>query len=172
MLLYLVWSWKFRFAKEVLSHITLKLSSATYPKYSDILELDRIIREHKAPSKFKPGASGVPHAIDLVMPHFLLNSYRDISMSKFKSLVYWSSYIYFQVLLFIHRSFFTKAMLDHPTYPLRSPYAASCLASYRSATFLLKSLRDHYEWFPSLLSRFYGIWTQSLISMVGPTLLT
>jgi len=74
----------------------------------------------------------------------------------------------FLALLYIHRSFFAQAMLDHPANPLRSPFAPSFLAAYRCASGVIKSSLNHYARFPELSARWWGVWThrepQSLIS--------
>lgn len=62
-------------------------------------------------------------------------------------------------LLYIHRSFFAQAMLDHPANPLRSPYAPSFLAAYRCASGVIKSGLNHFDRFPDLCGRWWGVWT-------------
>jgi len=63
-------------------------------------------------------------------------------------------------LLFIHRSFFAQAMLDHPVNPLRSPYAPSFLAAYRCASGVIKSSLNHYDRFPDLCRRWWAVGSQ------------
>lgn len=41
----LVWAIKNKFAKEVLSKVAVKLCAARSPKYSEVLEIDRLVRE-------------------------------------------------------------------------------------------------------------------------------
>lgn len=52
---------------------------------------------------------------------------------------------FFLALLYIHRTFFAQAMLDHPANPLRSPYAPSFLAAYRCASGMIKANLNHFE---------------------------
>jgi hypothetical protein len=65
----------------------------------------------------------------------------------------------FSALMYIHRSFFAQAILDHPINPLRSAYAPSFLAAYRSASIVIKSSLEQYERFPDLVCRAWGVWT-------------
>ncbi len=71
------------------------------------------------------------------------------------------------VLLYIHRNFFARALLDFPTNPLRSPFAPSFLAAYRSATQLLKTLRENFDAFSYLFIRLWPIWAHALASSVS-----
>ena len=69
-------------------------------------------------------------------------------------------------LLFLHRSFFAQAMVDDPMNPLRSQYAPSFLATYRSAMHVLKSIREEFEIVPALCARFWMPWTYAFSSAV------
>lgn len=71
------------------------------------------------------------------------------------------------VLLYIHRNYFARALLDYPTNPLRSPYAPSFLASYRSATALLKSLKKNFALFPNIYLRHWPTWAHALAASVS-----
>lgn len=72
--------------------------------------------------------------------------------------------------MYIHRGFFAKALLEHPTNPLASPYAHSYLAAYRSALGMLKVIREHYALFPNLLSRFWSLWSHAFSATVSKML--
>ena len=41
----IVWQWRYRFSRDVLPHVLEKLCSAHSIKYSEILELDRRVRD-------------------------------------------------------------------------------------------------------------------------------
>lgn len=45
-------------------------------------------------------------------------------------------------LLYLHRSFFARAISDHPKDPLGSPYGTSVIAAYRSAGSLVALMRN------------------------------
>ena len=70
------------------------------------------------------------------------------------------------MLLYIHRGFFAKALLENPADPLLSPYAHSYLATYRSALSVLKVIREHYTAFPNLVSRFWSVWSHAFSATV------
>lgn len=50
-------------------------------------------------------------------------------------------------------------MLDHPVNPLKSPFAPSFLATYRCASGIIKASLNHFDRFPELCGRWWGIWT-------------
>ena len=50
-------------------------------------------------------------------------------------------------------------MLNHPMNPLGSPYAPSFLAAYRCASGVIKISSNHFDRFPELCCRWWGIWT-------------
>lgn len=42
-------------------------------------------------------------------------------------------------MLYLHRSFFAQALLDHPQKPLSSPFAPSVSTAYHSASMILRA---------------------------------
>lgn len=48
-------------------------------------------------------------------------------------------------MLYLHRSFFAQAMLDHPSNPLLSPFAPSFLTAYRCASIIIKATAHQYD---------------------------
>jgi len=70
------------------------------------------------------------------------------------------------LLMYIHRGYFAKALLDHPRDPLRSQYAHSYLSAYRAALSMLKVVREHYNMFPNLASRFWTLWSHAFSATV------
>ena len=72
----------------------------------------------------------------------------------------------FTAMMGIHRTFFIQALLDHPTNPLKSPYAPSFLAATRCASVVVKSFLYHCERAPSLYSRFWNMWTHAFTACV------
>ncbi|KAH6915006.1 fungal-specific transcription factor domain-containing protein, partial [Coprinopsis sp. MPI-PUGE-AT-0042] len=134
--------WKYSFARDIMSVILEKTVTAVPPTYETILDLDRLVREKALPAHLNvfagPEESGGPSKY---MRHCFLGVLRAIA------------------LLYIHRNFFAQAILDHPENPLRSPYAPSFLATYRCASGIIKSSMNHYERFPQLCGRWWGLWT-------------
>lgn len=70
-------------------------------------------------------------------------------------------------MIYIHRTFFAQALLDHPENPLSSPYAPSFLAANRCASVLIKSFLHYFERCPDLIGRFWGIWTHAFSAAVS-----
>jgi hypothetical protein len=48
-------------------------------------------------------------------------------------------------MLYLHRSFFAQAMLDHPSNPLLSPFAPSFLTAYRCASIIVKASVHQFD---------------------------
>ncbi|KAI5123018.1 hypothetical protein M0805_007639 [Coniferiporia weirii] len=142
------WYWKHRFAKEVVAPIAECLSRVGTLKYAEILELDRKVRDFEAPqsmlwSSFKPTD--------------------DLSVSLLRYMWGLSKEI---ALLFLHRNFFARALLENPIQPLCSPFAASILSAYASAITLLKVVRLYFDKHSPLLLRQWILWTHALTSGV------
>lgn len=135
--------WKYEFTKEIFASVIELTLTAEAPQYQTILELDRKVRE----KTFFPHLNAFISPEDeectpsVYMKRSLLGQYRSIT------------------LLYLHRSFFAQSMLDHPMNPLQSPYAPSFLAAYRCASGVIKSSLNHYDRFPELCGRWWGIWT-------------
>lgn len=81
-----VGSWGFRFALECVAEVATRTLNAQGPKYSEILELDRKIREFAIPGKAMAMLKGPPGAdpksipLSASMTHFVLNHTRETSM--------------------------------------------------------------------------------------------
>ncbi|KAI4526067.1 hypothetical protein K525DRAFT_233716 [Schizophyllum commune Loenen D] len=135
--------WKIEFARDILAVVTESVLTADPPSYETILDLDRKVREKVLPEHLDVFLS--PHDEHYTpftfMKGGLLSQYRAIT------------------LLYIHRSFFAQAMLDHPANPLRSAYAPSFLAAYRCASKMIKTSLNHFERFPELCLRWWNVWT-------------
>ena len=149
-LLDVVWRWKHQYAKEILAVVTARLCAAQPLKYSEILDLDRKVREFD----FHPWLHEAnPPPVELDSNAMM----QRLCIAMFKEVV----------LLYIHRNFFARALLDSPTNPLRSPFAPSFLAAYRSATQLLKVLRENFDAFSYLFIRLWPIWAHALAASVS-----
>ncbi len=64
-----------------------------------------------------------------------------------------------KVLMYIHRSFFAQAIIEQPVNPLKSTYAPSFLAAYRSSATILKSVREQFTMWPNSCAKFWTMWT-------------
>jgi hypothetical protein len=144
--------WKYEYTKQVFSKIVEQTLAAKVPSYAVILELDRTVREKTLPPNLNvlPGPQDDTFSPSGYMQGRLLSQFRAIS------------------LMYIHRSFFAQALLDHPSNPLRSPYAPSFLAAYRCASSVIKASLTHFERLPDLCMRWWIVWTHLFSAAVSP----
>ncbi|KZP20102.1 hypothetical protein FIBSPDRAFT_1045158 [Athelia psychrophila] len=140
------WNWKYKFMRDVFASVLKLTLAAAPPSYKAILELDRKVRDMVLPPALnvflRTEDAQTYVSAGVYMKGCLLSSFRSGSM------------------LFMHRSFFAQALLDHPENPLRSPYATSFLATYRAASFLISIAIKHLERYPELFMRWWVTWTQ------------
>ncbi|KAJ8076439.1 hypothetical protein PM082_000862 [Marasmius tenuissimus] len=129
----LLWGWKF--CKEVVSQIAITTLTPQIPDYATILDLDKKIREH-----------GVPPDVKANSPSLYS---RGVRLSATTS-------------IYIHRSFFLKAIKDYPHDPLRSPHASSFLAAYNGASTVIQLDSSAVSQEPSWLSRRWGAFNSLL----------
>jgi hypothetical protein len=76
-------------------------------------------------------------------------------------------YILFIALLYIHRCFFAHAISSHPLDPIKSQYAPSFLAGYRSACTIIATLKQQFSLFPAQIARCWVLWTHAFSSAVS-----
>ncbi|KAI0761390.1 fungal-specific transcription factor domain-containing protein [Trametes elegans] len=140
-------SWKARWGKECVASVVMGTLTAQAPKYSVILDLDRRIRDMPLP-KYAQGEAPKNAGLAQTMSHFMPTNYLHLT------------------LLYVHRCFFAQAILDNPGDPMRSQYAPSFLAGYRSACSLLSSIREQFTLFPVQIARFWVLWTHAFSACV------
>ncbi|KAJ6618757.1 fungal-specific transcription factor domain-containing protein [Mycena sp. CBHHK59/15] len=139
--------WKARFGAECVSAVVQGTLTSRAPRYPIILELDRKVRDMELP-QYAVGPAPVGCGLSETMSHFMPTNYRHLT------------------LLYIHRCFFAHAISNHPHDPIKSPYAPSFLAGYRSACELLSSLRLQFNAFPAEIARFWVLWTHAFSSAI------
>ncbi|KAK7680387.1 hypothetical protein QCA50_016627 [Cerrena zonata] len=140
-------AWKARFGRECIAPIVQATTQARTPKYSVILELDRKIRDMELP-KYATGQRPDGAGLSKTMSHYMPQNYRELALT------------------YVHRCYFAQALTEFPQDPLRSSYAPSFLAGYRSACALLSSMREQFELFPIQLARFWVLWTHAFSATV------
>ncbi|KAJ4490375.1 hypothetical protein J3R30DRAFT_3278237 [Lentinula aciculospora] len=139
--------WKARFGAECVSAVVQGTLTSRAPKYSIILDLDRKVRDMELPKYAQgpiPEGAGLKETMSYCMP----TNYRELT------------------LLYIHRCFFTHAIQSNPSDPIKSQYAPSFLAGYRSACDLLNAIRKQFGMFPAQIARFWVLWTHAFSSAV------
>ncbi|EPQ58859.1 hypothetical protein GLOTRDRAFT_33402 [Gloeophyllum trabeum ATCC 11539] len=136
--------WRFHIMKNWLLPVCEQMTLAKGPDYKKLLALDANILQHQAPKNFKflidPEEQERPSSIARA---YLLSQFR------------------LNTMMFIHRSFFAQAILDHPTNPFRSPYAPSYLTAYRCASAQLAASIHFYNRLPELFIRLSSFWTHA-----------
>ncbi|KAF8878064.1 fungal-specific transcription factor domain-containing protein [Infundibulicybe gibba] len=139
--------WKARFGAECVSAVVQGTLTSRAPKYSIILELDRKVRDMELPL-YAQGPAPQEARLSETMSHYMPTNYRELT------------------LLYIHRCFFAHAISTHPHDPIKSQYAPSFLAGYRSACTIIQSLGDQFARFPRQIARFWVLWTHAFSSSV------
>ncbi|TEB32701.1 hypothetical protein FA13DRAFT_1662397 [Coprinellus micaceus] len=139
--------WKARFGAECVSAVVQGTLTSRAPKYSIILELDRKVRDMDLPL-YAQGSPPENAGLAQTMSHFMPSNYRELT------------------LLYIHRCFFAHALSSNPQDPIKSQYAPSFLAGYRSACTIVNSVKAQFTRFPSQIARFWVLWTHAFSASV------
>jgi hypothetical protein len=162
-------AWKARFGAECVSAVVQGVLTARAPKYSTILELDRKVRDMQLPHHtLRLSDKGLPFAqtMSKVMP----NNYRFLSSCPpFDHPDFIVYVIFILALLYIHRGYFSIALQNQPQDPLKSNYAPSFLAGYRSSCELISLIRAQFAYYPAQIARFWVLWTHSFSASVSFT---
>ncbi|KAF7970475.1 hypothetical protein HWV62_23891 [Athelia sp. TMB] len=136
------WNWRYTFNKNIFgSYIEVSLAAKSF-NYKTILEFDRKVREMP-----------LPPALDV----FLHKDDDEIGLNAYMKGSYLSM-VRSITLLYIHKNYFARALLDHPGNPLLSPHATSFLAAARCASAVIRSLSKYFKRFPDIYSRWWTLW--------------
>ncbi|EKM78436.1 hypothetical protein AGABI1DRAFT_121521 [Agaricus bisporus var. burnettii JB137-S8] len=144
--------WKARFGAECVSAVVQGTLTSRAPKYSIILDLDRKVRDMELPL-YAQQAQNLVLALGETMSRFMPINYRELT------------------LLYIHRCFFAHAISTNPADPIKSQYAPSFLAGYRSACTILGSVKQQFWLFPRQIARFWVLWTHAFSATVSCVML-
>lgn len=136
------------------------------------MEIDRKISEHIIPAHLQIPPAGSNMDEDgplLIMQRIVPAVCRDAC--EFLIILMMQSVLMLVqigeiVLMYIHRGYFAKALLENPVDPLLGQYAHSYLSAYRAALSLLKVVREHYASFPNIVSRFWTFWSHAFSATV------
>ncbi|KAF5313331.1 hypothetical protein D9611_008642 [Ephemerocybe angulata] len=139
--------WKAKFGAECVSAVVQGTLTSRAPKYSIILELDRKVRDMELPL-YAQGSPPEGVGLAQTMSHFMPTNYRELT------------------LLYIHRCFFAHALSSNPQDPIKSQYAPSFLAGYRSACTIINSVKTQFTLFPAQIARFWVLWTHAFSASV------
>ncbi|KAI0065622.1 hypothetical protein BV25DRAFT_1906166 [Artomyces pyxidatus] len=144
-------AWKHRFSSECMSVVHDQAFGAKTPTYATILQLDRKLRAYQVPpvlqiagfgsSCSEPKLGSYPESVPLILQRHIVLAIREMN------------------LLYMHRSFFARALSDHPKDPLGSPYGTSVIAAYRSAGSLIALMRNLHSQLKEPMERMWFLWT-------------
>lgn len=142
-------AWKHRFASECMSVVHDQAFGAKTPTYATVLQLDRKLRAFPVPPALQVAGFGSStgtadtHYSDSVM--LLLQRHIVLAIREMN-------------LLYLHRSFFARAVTDHPKDPLGSPFGTSVIAAYRSAGSLVALMRNLHTQLKEPSERIWFLW--------------
>ncbi|TFK49096.1 hypothetical protein OE88DRAFT_1663469 [Heliocybe sulcata] len=145
------WQWQYSMAKNLFAPILEDIASVRPSSYASVLEFDRKARQLVVPSAFS------------FIPSPDHESYRTPSV-WIRACI--TLHYRLSPLLYIHRPWFTQALVDPSGDPLRSQYAPSYLAVYRCSVLIVKSYMHYFEQFPDVFMRQGSIWTYLFTSGV------
>jgi hypothetical protein len=142
-------AWKHRFTSECMSVVHDQAFGAKTPTYATVLQLDRKLRAFPVPPNLQvagfgnssPSESRHQESVSLILQRHIVLALREMN------------------LLYLHRSFFARAVTDHPKDPLGSPYGTSVIAAYRSAGSLVALMRNLHTQLKELSERLWFLWT-------------
>ncbi|KAH9479629.1 putative transcriptional regulatory protein C1F7.11c [Psilocybe cubensis] len=142
-------AWKHRFASECMTLLHDQAFGAKMPTYATVLQLDRKLRAFPVPpilqvagfGNSEPRQGGYPDSVMLTLQRHIVLAIREMN------------------LLYLHRSFFARAISDHPKDPLGSPYGTSVIAAYRSAGSLVAMMRNLHTQLKEPSERMWFLWT-------------
>ncbi|KAF8515351.1 hypothetical protein BU17DRAFT_93629 [Hysterangium stoloniferum] len=142
---------RYRFAAECLTPLTKQAFGLKMPAYASIIELDRKIR--KICSDFGVGVLG-----NQTISYGGMDE--STSMQHYVKLVFRES-----ALLYLHRSFFARAITTNPLDPQHTKYGLSVSGAYESAMTLIQALGELYLNHPASSSRALLCWSHTLCSV-------
>jgi hypothetical protein len=130
---------------------------AVMPSYGTTMALDRKLRAHQVPPILQIAGFGndAQAQSDSVIetPALTLQRHTIVLIRESN-------------LLYLHRSFFARAVTDHPDDPLGSPFGTSVIAAYRSAWSLIALVRNLHATLQHPTERMWFIWANLFSGVV------
>ncbi|EJD35824.1 hypothetical protein AURDEDRAFT_92952 [Auricularia subglabra TFB-10046 SS5] len=137
--------WVHTFTSQVMSKVMDEAFGVTSPTYATILRLDKLVREHPVHERLRIVDVGMP--MPDIPTALLLQRNAVFSLTQ-------------QLLLLLHRSSFSRAIVECPADPLKGKHSQSVLAAFRAAFYLTASVRALYAQAPIAL-RFWVFWSHT-----------
>jgi len=150
---------------------------AKMPTYATVVQLDRKMRTFPVPpilqiagfGSVETRHSGFPDTIMLILQRHIVLALREMSECTRRLGLFKCSFAGID-LLYLHRSFFARAISDHPKDPLGSPYGTSVIAAYRSAGSLVALMRNLHTQLKVPSERMWFLWTHMFSCAVSRSL--
>ncbi|EPQ52220.1 hypothetical protein GLOTRDRAFT_28919, partial [Gloeophyllum trabeum ATCC 11539] len=156
------WQWQYSVVKDYMAPILEDAIAVKPSSYEFVLEFDRKIRQMTVPESvsFVPSSEQDGYERPAIWFKVCRVMQCRLSLSWLVLMLMCGvNFRFHSALLFVHRPFFAKALMDYGNDPMRSPYAPSYLASYRCAVLLIKSHVQYFQRCPDLFLRLGGFWT-------------
>ncbi|OAX35675.1 hypothetical protein K503DRAFT_773227 [Rhizopogon vinicolor AM-OR11-026] len=144
--------WGIKYAYECVAEVATRTLTAEAPSYAVIMEIDRKVREFQIPDP----AALIASSTSGTSPPPITEESSTLSESMGRLVM---SHSRENLLIYIHRSFFAQAIIENPVNPLKSVYAPSFLAAYRSSQTILRTIQVAFAEQSSLCARFWTVWT-------------
>jgi len=151
-------SWRLfhTFTKEILATLTDRVCAARPPRYAEILDMDRKLTEHES------HVANILDACISLIPKESLQTLDRQTQMNFNTPNLMGSL----AMMYTHRNYFARALLEHPKHPLESPFARSFLACFSCATIILKLTRENFRRDPDMTLRCWPIWEHSIAATI------
>ncbi|KZP14746.1 hypothetical protein FIBSPDRAFT_921339 [Athelia psychrophila] len=147
--------WKLRFVVVGLMPIMSYFFGVKNSSYAELLELDKKLRQVTIPDHLK---APMNHA----------QSNKSWSSDPCEAAYQYTVLIIIEThLLYIHRSYFARAIHEEPLNPLKHKYGPSVMASYRSAYRMISGLRDLYDHGPEIAKQQRYFWSSLFSACVS-----
>lgn len=164
-------AWMFRYSASCLSISVQHVFSTKVPSYTALLELDKKIRQFPVPPHLQspiPGSeTGRSWSHDEIRANQQFCAVCVRHSSESMPTLFQCSIDQHTDLLYIHRTPFSQAIRAEPADPLNHKFGPSVLATYRSATTFISTLRSLYAVHPNIAGQQWFFWSGVFSSCVS-----
>lgn len=161
----------FRYSASCLSISVQHVFSTKVPSYTALLELDKKIRQFPVPPHLQspiPGSeAGRSWSHDEIRANQQFCAVCVRHSSESMPTLFQCSTDQHTDLLYIHRTPFSQAIRAEPADPLNHKFGPSVLATYRSATTFISTLRSLYAVHPNIAGQEWFFWSGVFSSCVS-----
>ncbi|EJD39543.1 hypothetical protein AURDEDRAFT_153771 [Auricularia subglabra TFB-10046 SS5] len=142
--------WSRSFTSACLMRVLEQAHGAAEVSHATVMRLDRMVREHPVSPALRISKPGTVNP-DVPMKTAMQQATVMVLAQK--------------LLLFLHRSFFARALSENPEDPLQSNFHGSVLAAFRAAFYITTTVRTLHQQTPFCV-RFPFLWSAAFSSCV------